>query len=112
MGKPMVLEEFGMARDAWRDPSMPLYKYNPGTATTNKDTYYQHLFRLIQKLAAHGASAGANFWAYSGEGYPSDSPNSFDMVWIGGKLIEDISKSILSSWLTLAGKNHYIRPTT
>ncbi|CAO3683008.1 unnamed protein product [Umbelopsis ramanniana] len=83
MGKPMVLEEFGMARDAWLDPSIPLYKYNPGTATTNKDTYYQHLFRLIQKLASHGASAGANFWAYSGEGYPSDSPNSFDMVWIG-----------------------------
>ncbi|CAO3683012.1 unnamed protein product [Umbelopsis ramanniana] len=96
MGKPMVLEEFGMARDAWLDPSIPLYKYNPGTATTNKDTYYQHLFRLIQKLASHGASAGANFWAYSGEGYPSDSPNSFDMVWIGdpqheprGKLASD-----------------------
>ncbi|KAI9287828.1 glycoside hydrolase superfamily [Umbelopsis sp. AD052] len=83
MGKPMVLEEFGMARDAWRDPSFPLYKYNPGTATTNKDTYYRHIFRLIQKLASHGASAGANFWAYSGEGYPSDASNSFDMVWIG-----------------------------
>ncbi|KAI8583313.1 hypothetical protein K450DRAFT_223006 [Umbelopsis ramanniana AG] len=83
MGKPMVLEEFGMARDAWRDPSFPLYKYNPGTATTHKDTYYQHILQLIQKLASHGASAGANFWAYSGDGYPSDIPNSFDMVWIG-----------------------------
>lgn len=87
MGKPMVLEEFGMARDAWRNPGVPLYKYNPGTPTANKDTYYEHIFRSIEKLASHGASAGSNFWAYSGDGYPSYPSNDFDMVWIGGKNI-------------------------
>jgi mannan endo-1,4-beta-mannosidase len=85
MGKPVVLEEFGMARDAWRNPLEPLYKYNPGTPVTHKDRYYEHIFNIIEKLASHGAFSGANFWAYSGEGYPNQPPNEFDMVWLGGK---------------------------
>lgn len=83
MGKPIVLEEFGMARDAWRFPSEPLYKYNPGTPVSHKDRYYKHIFDIIEKLTSHGAFSGANFWAYSGEGYPSQTPNEFDMVWLG-----------------------------
>jgi mannan endo-1,4-beta-mannosidase len=67
LGKPLVLEEFGLARDAWA----PTGGYDPATPVTNRDTYYQSLFTEVETLmAAQGAIAGDSFWAWAGEARP------------------------------------------
>ena len=61
MGKPLVVEEFGLARDSGT--------YDPKAGTSIKDDYYSALFEEAYKLAAAGAPvAGVNFWAWAGEG--------------------------------------------
>jgi mannan endo-1,4-beta-mannosidase len=67
LGKPLVLEEFGLARDAWA----PTGGYDPATPVTYRDTYYQSLYTQVETLmAAQGAIAGDNFWAWAGEARP------------------------------------------
>lgn len=93
--KPILLEEFGMARDAWRNPSDPAYKYNPGTPTSHKDTYYHGIFQQITHLVHQGRHAGANFWAYGGLGRSTDEPNQFNMTWLGGKWLATLDRSLI-----------------
>lgn len=83
--KPIVLEEFGMARDAWRKPSDSEYKYDADTPTSNKDQYYKGVYTQIEELASQSRYAGSNFWAYGGLGRPDAKPNAFNMTWLGGK---------------------------
>lgn len=60
---PVVLEEFGIARD--------LESYEPTAPTTYRDHYYREVFDLIHQLATKGQPiAGCNFWAWGGEGRP------------------------------------------
>jgi mannan endo-1,4-beta-mannosidase len=67
LGKPLVLEEFGLARDGWVSTG----KYDPSTPVTNRNKYYQSLFSKVESLmAAQGAIAGDNFWAWGGEARP------------------------------------------
>ena len=54
-GKPIVLEEFGYARD--NDT------YAVGTPTTAKDDYYGYMFDLTKNS---GMLAGCNFWGWGG----------------------------------------------
>ncbi|HOW85198.1 MAG TPA: mannanase [Candidatus Aminicenantes bacterium] len=74
LGKPLVLEEFGLARD-WatkRD------NYNPASTTATKDLYYAALYRLVEdSIAAGGPVMGDNFWAWAGEARPGGLP------WVG-----------------------------
>jgi mannan endo-1,4-beta-mannosidase len=61
MGKPIVLEEFGMNRDDGA--------FDPKSATTFRDRYYGDIFGLLEQRAAEGAPiAGSNFWAWGGAG--------------------------------------------
>ncbi len=63
LGKPLVVEEFGLARDdgAW-EPSAP---------TAERDRYFRDLFEEVASAAEQGAPvAGVNFWAWAGEGLP------------------------------------------
>ncbi len=61
LGKPVVMEEFGLPRDG--------QLYEPGTPTTMRDKYYNEMLGLVFDSAAAGAPiAGANFWAWGGEG--------------------------------------------
>ncbi|KAI9022131.1 glycoside hydrolase superfamily [Phycomyces nitens] len=83
IAKPIVMEEFGMARDAWKKPEDLAYKYDPSTTTTHKDTYYKAIYDHIFKLAKTKTFSGSNFWAYSGIGRSTDQPNSHGMVWLG-----------------------------
>jgi len=54
LGKPLVMEEFGLARDGWASTG----KYDPATPVTNRDKYYQSLFSKVESLmAAQGAIA-------------------------------------------------------
>lgn len=62
VGKPMVLEEFGIGRDE--------ASHDPEASTEIRNTYYA---RLLDELSAHiapGPVAGVNFWAWGGEGRP------------------------------------------
>ncbi|MDZ7374366.1 MAG: mannanase [candidate division KSB1 bacterium] len=71
IGKPLVLEEFGMPRDG--------HSYDPSAPTTYRDRYYEVVFAAIyENAAAGGPLVGSNFWAWGGEGRPRDPK---DPVW-------------------------------
>jgi len=60
LGKPVVMEEFGMERD--------LGKFSTLTKTNYRDKYYRRVFELAyQNAASGGPLAGTNFWAWGGE---------------------------------------------
>lgn len=61
LGKPIVLEEFGLNRDGG--------KFDPKAPTTVRDRFYGEVFGLVQRRAAAGDPiAGWNFWAWGGAG--------------------------------------------
>ena len=67
MGKPLVLEEFGLARE-WLPRRNNL---DPASPTTNKDLYYAALYKLVMdSVEAGGPAMGDNFWAWAGEARP------------------------------------------
>jgi mannan endo-1,4-beta-mannosidase len=71
--KPLVLEEFGLARD-W-DPVHNIY--NPDSLTTYRDRFYAAMFEeVFRSLSAGGSAAGDNFWAWGGQSRPGDD-------WVG-----------------------------
>lgn len=73
MGKPIVLEEFGINRD---DGS-----FSPEAATTWRDKFYGRIFMLVARRAAAGdAIAGSNYWAWGGAGRTSNA----DFMWKAG----------------------------
>jgi len=73
LGKPLVLEEFGLARD-WES----LHDiYSPNSATTYRDRFYNAMFQQVSSAIALGETlAGANFWAWAGSARPG-------YAWIG-----------------------------
>ena len=68
--KPLVLEEFGLARD-W-NPLQDIY--NPNSPTTYRDQFYTAMFQQVVSAIGLGEPlAGAAFWAWAGAarpGYP------------------------------------------
>lgn len=69
MNKPLVLEEFGIARD--------LADHDPKASVDYRDMYLAAMFEEVYRLAANGVGlAGCNFWAWGGEGRPSE-PKAF-----------------------------------
>lgn len=61
LGKPIVLEEFGLDRDGGA--------FDIRSATTRRDQFYRMVFELIATRAARGDPiAGFNFWAWGGAG--------------------------------------------
>ena len=70
LNKPLVLEEFGLARD-W-EPVQNIF--NPESSTRYRDRFYKtmfdEVFNLIQK---GGPLAGDNFWAWGGASRPGDN---------------------------------------
>ncbi len=61
--KPLVLEEFGLARD--------FEGLFPENATTYKDGYYEFIFHKVMDYAEKDWVSGVNFWAWAGEGRPN-----------------------------------------
>jgi len=73
LGKPVVLEEFGLNRD---DGS-----FQRSSGTVYRDRYYRAVFDLLEKRAAAGAPiAGTNFWAWGGLSTESNT----DYMWKPG----------------------------
>lgn len=63
LGKPLVLEEFGIARDG--------DDHSPEAATSWRDRYYTDIFQTVYDHAAAGRLiGGCNFWAWGGQGRP------------------------------------------
>lgn len=61
LNKPLVIEEFGLARDA--------RAFAPGSATADKDRFYRTIYDLaLADMKSGGPIAGTNFWAWNGEG--------------------------------------------
>ena len=67
VGKPVVLEEFGIARDYG--------SYDPDSNTTVRDIYYTYVFDYVVSHIKSGNSniVGTNFWAYGGRGRPTEN---------------------------------------
>jgi mannan endo-1,4-beta-mannosidase len=69
VNKPLVLEEFGLARD-W-EPVQDIY--DPGSSTMYRDRFYKAMFTEVYELSLKGGSvAGDNFWAWGGVSRPGD----------------------------------------
>ncbi len=65
LGKPLVVEEFGLARDA--------AALSAGTSTAYRDGFFDAICtEVASSAAAGGALAGENFWAWAGEGRSTD----------------------------------------
>jgi mannan endo-1,4-beta-mannosidase len=61
VGKPVVMEEFGMSRDTGG--------YDASVPTTVRDRWYRMFYAIVEDSAAAGAPfAGSNVWAWGGEG--------------------------------------------
>jgi mannan endo-1,4-beta-mannosidase len=64
LGKPLVIEEFGLPRDR--------HSFSLQSTTGYRDKYYAFVFAyLTDKEKNNGIISGANFWAFSGKGRPS-----------------------------------------
>jgi mannan endo-1,4-beta-mannosidase len=79
LGKPVIMEEFGIPRD--------YEKTAPGSPVTIRDRYYKKLFELIYDSASAGAPiAGTDFWAWGGEGRGKNA----DELWrVGDPFVGD-----------------------
>jgi len=63
LGKPMVLEEFGLARDNG--------SYDPSSTTSWRDTFYADMYDEVYTSASgNGPAGGSNVWSWAGEGRP------------------------------------------
>ncbi len=61
--KPIVLEEFGIARDS--------SSYSTEASTYWRDRFFTHIFeKTVQSIRDNNPVKGLNFWSYSGEGRP------------------------------------------
>ena len=69
LNKPLVLEEFGLARD-WE----PVHDiYNPQSSTTYRDRFYKAMLNEVHSLILKGGPIGGdNFWAWGGQARPGD----------------------------------------
>lgn len=73
MGKPIVLEEFGINRDGGA--------FSPAATTIYRDRFYTGIYGLLARRAAAGdAIAGSNFWAWGGVGRTHNA----DFMWKPG----------------------------
>lgn len=64
LNKPIILEEFGIARDN--------SSYLPTETTKWRDLFFSYIFAKFEKsMASNGMVKGLNFWSYSGEGRPN-----------------------------------------
>lgn len=69
LNKPLVLEEFGLARD-W-EPVRDIY--DPTSSTHYRDRFYKTMFNEVFDIIQKGGTlAGDNFWAWGGASRPGD----------------------------------------
>lgn len=79
--KPIVVEEFGLARD---DRSL-----QPNSTTQYRDKYFSMLFEAIKGYMDNKQISGANFWGWAGEGRAKNIIWNITDDWIGDPPNED-----------------------
>lgn len=85
--KPIVLEEFGIARDG--------SSFSPEAGTEWRDRFFEYLFAKVEEsIVAKDPVKGLNFWSYSGEGKPV-RPGEF---WEKGDIILGDPPHELQGW--------------
>jgi mannan endo-1,4-beta-mannosidase len=73
LGKPIVLEEFGVARDA--------ADYRQTSGTRQRDRFFKEILGFIEtQVRLSSPLAGSNFWAWGGLG----AAQSADFIWRSG----------------------------
>ncbi|KAF2001677.1 glycoside hydrolase family 5 protein [Amniculicola lignicola CBS 123094] len=84
IGKPLLLEEFGMARDNWENKDKE-YPYLSSASTSHKDAYFETIIgAAVDSFERKGAYVGTCPWAYGGIWRPETQvENEFGMVWAG-----------------------------
>ncbi|KAK3081837.1 hypothetical protein LTS18_000667 [Coniosporium uncinatum] len=84
IGKPVLLEEFGMARDNWENVDKD-YLYLSSASTTHKDEYFRTIIGAVMESFRNGGGyVGTAPWAYGGLYRPeTQRANEFGMVWAG-----------------------------
>lgn len=63
LNKPLVLEEFGFARNNG--------SYNWKDSVSYRDSFYQFVFKEVYDHAFNNVVSGVNFWAWAGQAKPS-----------------------------------------
>jgi len=70
IGKPLVLEEFGIPRD--------FHSYSMKASTSYRDKYFQLVFEhIFEDADSGGPFAGSNFWTWGGFGKPRNPDEPF-----------------------------------
>lgn len=84
INKPLVLEEFGMARDNWKNQGSA-YIYSTTCSTMHRDEYFTHLFEIVfDSFKRRTGFAGLMPWSYGGLfDTETQKYNSFDMILAG-----------------------------
>ncbi|TNJ44889.1 hypothetical protein KFZ70_12605 [Tamlana fucoidanivorans] len=90
LNKPIVLEEFGLARDS--------LKFNPKYSVDLRNKFYGHIFqKVLNSIKKNGRVLGLNFWSYSGEGIP----NKPGFYWTKGDHITGDSPHEKQGWYSV-----------
>ncbi|PWN36598.1 glycoside hydrolase [Meira miltonrushii] len=109
ISKPIILEEFGMARDNWKNKDSA-YTYSTKASTTHRDAYFSHLFEIVfSSFQQRTGFAGLMPWSYGGLfDTETQQYNSFDMVLAGDPpqeppgwfsvLYNDSTMGLMSKW--------------
>ncbi len=101
LGKPVVLEEFGLQRDKG---------IIPGTPTAFRDKFYKKILNIVYDSAHSGSPiAGAAFWLWGGEGASKIGPYKWGFGNNNGMVddnnsVYDVDISTLSILKEFAGK--------
>ncbi|THZ15101.1 glycoside hydrolase [Aureobasidium pullulans] len=85
IGKPVFLEEFGMARNNWENVGKE-YPYLSSAGTSNKDEYFTTIIGAAMNdfKSENGTYVGSCPWAYGGLYRPeTQHANAFGEVWAG-----------------------------
>ena len=95
LGKPVVIEEFGVSRDS--------ASFASGASTQFRDTFYEYLFKyVLEKIEKEEIVQGCNFWAWAGDAEP---PNPGGFWQQGDPLIGDPPHE-LQGWYSVYSKDN------
>ncbi len=115
LGKPVVMEEFGIPRDS--------AACSPGMPSRARDEYYAMMLQAVYDSASAGAPiAGTNFWTWGGEGRgrnpdnmwrvgdpftgdPPQEPQGYNSIFLGDRSTLAIISAHAQSMLRLGSND-------
>lgn len=98
--KPLVLEEFGIARDQG--------SFDPAVSNLLRDRYYRDVFEMVHaELKVGSPLVGVNFWAWAGEGRPAEERGG--NLWHAGDAWIGDPPHELQGWYSVYDKDQSTR---